>query len=89
MTRLVLWSCIGVGGWVLLASLIAHLPARYRLPAFWGLVAIGVPGMGWLTLNWGPGIGVAAFALGLLLLITMRHSNPPPSSDPGGGESHP
>lgn len=71
MTLLVLYSAGGFALWVVLASLIPLLPLRHRALGFWVLVACGVPALGWLTLRWGPSIGVAAFGLGLLILLRL------------------
>ncbi len=57
------------GLWLCLALLMARLPRRWHIRARWALVAFGVPTVGWLTLLWGPGIGVGGFALGLLALL--------------------
>lgn len=48
--------------------LVCFLPRRSplgqaRLLA--GMITIGVPVLGWLTLHWGPGVGLGAFAAGL------------------------
>ncbi|MDO5648222.1 DUF2484 family protein [Paracoccus sp. (in: a-proteobacteria)] len=55
-------------GWLVLACAVRFLPIRWRLRAVWGLVAVGVPILGWLTLRYGPGAGVLAFAAGAALL---------------------
>lgn len=75
MTPAVISSCGAVGLWVLLAALIGFLRPHHRLAAFWIVVVLGVPVLGWLTLNWGPSVGVGAFALGLALLL-RRPSRP-------------
>ncbi|MCQ0970788.1 DUF2484 family protein [Paracoccus sp. TK19116] len=54
--------------WALLAALMPLFGPRHRSAAWWLLVVAGVPLLGWLTLKWGPGIGVLAFALGALAL---------------------
>lgn len=56
-------------GWLLLACLQPYLGPHHRPRAFRALVALGVPTLGWLTLHWGPMLGVAGFALGLVLLF--------------------
>lgn len=76
--------------WLVLAALLPRVVSRYRLAAFWAMIVMGVPVLGLLTLHWGPGIGVAAFALGLCILLLqplrrkcagpeqiMRDSTPP------------
>ncbi|WP_265501072.1 DUF2484 family protein [Paracoccus beibuensis] len=57
------------GTWLCLALLMPRLARRWHIRARWTLVALGVPTVGLLTLLWGPGIGVAGFALGLLALL--------------------
>ena len=78
------------GMWLLAACLVPLLPDRLRSPATVVLIALGVPSLGWLTLLWGPGIGVASFALGLLALIVRpfgrRRAVAPPVID---GRQHP
>jgi hypothetical protein len=69
MTVLTIVSGVVVLAWVVLASLIPYLRDRYQFNASWLMVALGVPVLGWLTLNWGPGIGVGAFALGFCVLL--------------------
>lgn len=56
------------GVWLCLACLVPLLAPGRRSTANWCLVVLGVPILGWLTLVWGPGIGVLGFALGLLAL---------------------
>lgn len=70
MTLLHLCSLIGFGGWLLLLILAHWLPARYRQQAFWGLVMLGVPALGVITLHWGPGFGIGAMVIGLGALFT-------------------
>nr|WP_256447741.1 DUF2484 family protein [Paracoccus marinaquae] len=62
-------SCAIAALWALLACLVPFWAERYRFHAFWVMVFLGVPVLGWLTLQWGPGVGVAAFALGLAILF--------------------
>ncbi|MFN3273141.1 MAG: DUF2484 family protein [Paracoccus sp. (in: a-proteobacteria)] len=54
--------------WLLAACAIPRLRLAHRGVAVWVLVLAGVPLLGWLTLRWGPGLGVLGFALGLLVL---------------------
>ena len=65
--------------WLLLACLLPFFRPHHRARAFWALVAVGVPVLGWLTLNWGPMLGVAGFALGLAILFwpPRRHPDDP------------
>lgn len=55
--------------WLALACFLPWLRAHHRPRGFWALVAMGVPVLGWLTLNWGPMAGVAGFAMGLAVLF--------------------
>ena len=91
-----------VVGWLVAASLMTLLPPRWHLRATWALIGAGVPALGWLTLLWGPGIGVAGLGLGLLILLgrpTARRRRRAPQAGPtqgaatppfaGGPEGHP
>lgn len=57
------------GLWLFAACLISLLVPPHRGRARAVLIAMGVPILGWLTLVWGPGIGVTTFTLGLLALV--------------------
>ncbi|MFN4060856.1 DUF2484 family protein [Paracoccus hibiscisoli] len=75
-------SLLLAGLWLALACALPRLPRRWQVGAAWLLVLAGVPALGWLTLNWGPGLGVAGFGLGLLMLLarpTARRAPPPAS----------
>lgn len=63
------------GLWLVLAGLaVTALPRRWHHRAARALVLAGVPVLGWLTLAWGPGPGVAGLAVGVpLLLLLGRH----------------
>ncbi|MFN3524913.1 MAG: DUF2484 family protein [Paracoccus sp. (in: a-proteobacteria)] len=54
--------------WLVLACAIPRLNRRNRQSASWAMALAGVPILGWLTLQWGPGLGILGFALGLLVL---------------------
>lgn len=72
-------SLVLAGVWLALACVPPRLPRRWSRRAVRLLVLAGVPALGWLTLNWGPGFGVAGFGLGLLMLLarpTARRSSP-------------
>lgn len=75
LSTLPLTAAAVTGVWLCLACLVPMLAPRWRPRANWCLVTFGVPILGWLTLVWGPGIGVLGFALGLLAL----GRRPPPS----------
>lgn len=55
--------------WAVAASLVPFLRLRWRATAFWAVVALGVPALGWMTFVWGPGPGVLALVLGLSILV--------------------
>lgn len=77
--------------WLVAACLMTLLPARWHPRATWALVLAGVPALGWLTLLWGPGIGVAGLGLGLLILLgrpTARRRRAPQAT-PGQGAGTP
>lgn len=78
------------GLWLLAAFLMPLLAQRFRGRATVVLIALGVPILGWLTLLWGPGIGVASFALGVLALIArpLGRRGGPVVVIPGDGQ-HP
>lgn len=57
------------GIWLCLAVMFPLLGLRRHSMAMRGLVLLGVPTLGWLTLLCGPVIGVAGFVLGALVLI--------------------
>lgn len=57
--------------WVALAASAGLAPPVWRVRLFWAAVMLGVPGVGLLTYCWGPGPGMLAFLLGLLVLIRL------------------
>lgn len=64
----------GAALWLIAARLIPSLRERHRGAAFWALVLTGVPMLGWVTLNFGPGAGVLGFALAVAALaLGPRH----------------
>ena len=54
--------------WAVIASLIALGPRRFHWRAAWGLIAAGVPILGWVTYENGPVWGLAVLAGGLSVL---------------------
>lgn len=66
-----IWIALTIAGVWLLAVLVLRLalPPQRRSSAMRIMVLLGVPALGWLTLKCGPGIGVAGFLLGLLVLL--------------------
>ncbi|WP_410216475.1 DUF2484 family protein [Paracoccus sp. (in: a-proteobacteria)] len=76
------------GGWLCLAWWLPRLPFRWRRHLLAGLVVLGVPILGWLTLLWGPGLGVLGLGLGLGLLLSRqrvrRGASVPSAAGPEG-----
>ncbi|SET41151.1 DUF2484 family protein [Paracoccus homiensis] len=66
-------------GWLVLACLLPRVKEPHRQRGLWALIGVGVPILGWLTLNWGPMAGVLGFAVGLAILFH------PPKRHGGGG----
>lgn len=62
--------------WVAMAWPLPRLPGRMRRRLGWGLALAGVPVLGLLTLNWGPGLGVAGLGIGLALLVWRQGVRP-------------
>lgn len=61
---------LGLAGfWLVLALLIPRLPLHRQGLANRLTVILGVPVLGLLTLHLGPAVGLAAFALGVALLL--------------------
>jgi tetrahydromethanopterin S-methyltransferase subunit C len=55
--------------WFITANLIGMLPSRdHHWTAAYGLIAVGVPLLGWLTLEHGPVAGIIALAMGASVL---------------------
>lgn len=61
-------SLLAAGLWVLVATAIALMPRRMHWPGAVGLIVIGVPLLGWLTLENGPLAGLIALAAGASVL---------------------
>ena len=74
MTQGVLITIAVVLGWIVLAAIQRRLQARHRNRAFWALILIGIPVLGWLTLNGGPMAGVAGLAIGIIIEVEIRIS---------------
>ncbi len=64
MTISLVLACI----WVLVATAIALAPRRFHWPGAWVLVALGVPLLGWVTLQNGPWVGLIVLAGGVSVL---------------------
>ncbi|GHG19931.1 MULTISPECIES: DUF2484 family protein [Paracoccus] len=69
MTQAGLVTVAVVLGWLVLATMQRRLQPRHRIRAFWALILIGIPVLGWLTLNGGPMAGVAGLAAGIAVLL--------------------
>jgi hypothetical protein len=55
--------------WLILANLIGMLPSRdHHWRAAYGLIAVGVPLLGWVTYEQGPYIGMLMLAAGASIL---------------------
>ncbi len=54
--------------WAVIATLVALGPQRFHWPAAWGLIAVGVPVLGWVTWVNGPVWGLVVLAGGLSVL---------------------
>jgi membrane-bound metal-dependent hydrolase YbcI (DUF457 family) len=65
MTLSLVAACL----WAALATLIAMLPSRdHHWRAAYGLIAVGVPILGWVTYEGGPWIGLVVLAAGASIL---------------------
>jgi hypothetical protein len=55
--------------WLVAANVIGMFPSkRGHWPAAYGLIAVGIPLLGWITYHAGPWIGLAFFAAGASIL---------------------
>jgi hypothetical protein len=55
--------------WLIAANLIGMLPSRdHHWRAAYGLIAVGVPLLGWVTWEGGPIVGLAVLAAGASIL---------------------
>ena len=61
-------SLIGFCIWVLVATGIACLPVRYTWWGAYGLIAVGIPLVGWVTYQNGPFVGLLVLAGGASML---------------------
>jgi hypothetical protein len=56
-------------GWLIVANVIAMFPSRdYHWRAAYGLIALGVPLLGWVTWEGGPIVGMVVLAAGASVL---------------------
>lgn len=53
--------------WVVVACLIGMGPSKFHWPAAWTLIALGIPLLGYITLQmgpwWGIGVGIAGASI--------------------------
>lgn len=55
--------------WLVAANVLAMLPSkRSHWPQAWGLIATGIPLLGWVTYENGPWIGLLGLAAGMSVL---------------------
>jgi hypothetical protein len=55
--------------WLVAANLIAMLPSRdHHWRAAYGLIAVGIPALGWVTATHGPMAGVVFLVAGMSVL---------------------
>jgi hypothetical protein len=60
-------------GWLIVANVIAMFPSRdYHWRAAYGLIALGVPLLGWVTWEGGPIVGMVVLAAGASLVYFWR-----------------
>ncbi|MCO8144152.1 DUF2484 family protein [Rhodovulum tesquicola] len=64
MTVSLILACL----WVVVAAGLGMLPQRYHWPAAYGLIALGIPLLGYVTYQNGPMLGMVAMAAGVSVL---------------------
>lgn len=64
MTPSLALACV----WAVVATIIAMLPNRIHWPAAYGLIAVGIPLVGWVTYQNGPVVGLLVLAAGVSVL---------------------
>lgn len=65
MTPSLIFACL----WIVAANVLGMLPSRdNHWRRAYGLIIIGVPLLGWVTLQNGPWIGIAVLAAGMSVL---------------------
>lgn len=74
--------------WLAAALCLGYVPLSYRARAGWVIALPGVPVLGWLTYLCGPGVGVIAFAIGLLALRWSPVLIGPRTVQDGGAKAH-
>ncbi|TCP43129.1 DUF2484 family protein [Rhodovulum marinum] len=60
MTLSLVLACV----WVVIAAALGLLPARFHWPAAYGLIAVGIPIVGYVTYQNGPLPGLIALGAG-------------------------
>nr|WP_252727239.1 DUF2484 family protein [Paracoccus sp. C2R09] len=80
-------ALMAAGLFLAVAIALPWTEGRMRRRLSWLVVLGGVPALGWLTLLWGPGLGVAGFAVGALALCACpRSGGHPPAMPPGASQ---
>ncbi|MBF9031872.1 DUF2484 family protein [Rhodobacterales bacterium HKCCE3408] len=54
--------------WAVSGCLVSLGPQRFHWPAAWGLIAVGIPIVGYVTLQLGPWWGIGVMAAGASIL---------------------
>jgi hypothetical protein len=63
------WPLVAALVWIIAANLIAMLPSRdHHWRAAYGLIALGIPILGWLTVAHGPTFGLLFLAAAVSVL---------------------
>ncbi|MGC8203845.1 DUF2484 family protein [Aliiroseovarius sp. PTFE2010] len=63
------WSVVAFFVWAIVANLVAMVPSRRKhWPQAYALIAVGIPLLGWITLENGPFFGLIALAAGMSML---------------------
>lgn len=64
MNTSIILACL----WALSANVIAMVPHKIHWQAAYGLIAVGIPLLGYVTYENGPWVGLLAFAAGASML---------------------
>lgn len=67
--------------WLFLTCFLPHRAPAGQSRSLAAMIVIGVPVLGWLTLHWGPGVGLCAFAAGLAAILHRNRSTRNDKSD--------
>ncbi|RJE86484.1 DUF2484 family protein [Paracoccus onubensis] len=69
--------------WLFLACFLPRRSPVGQARLVAGMIAIGVPILGWLTLHWGPAVGICAFAAGLGAILHRNRQDMRENIDQG------